>query len=662
MNRWALTALMALHLLLLLGQVPLWVGAFGLLTLILSLFADAIPVRFSLQNVSLKKDTIVDGLSGVLALAIFATFRQVFSIESSAALVFVLLPLEMLKLHHRRSQWAFTFLWILALALVLLEHQGFLATALLILDVVFIFFWMTVFEENRATFSWAGLRSALVFVLLSFPIWFVIFLIFPRFSLELWGTGGGPAELGFSEKIEPGRLEQVIANNEVALRLRFLGAEPEGKFQYYRGSVLEKGEGLSWSAVLSRQGGEPAASAPGGFLQEVWSREINGRAMIALDHPTWVVSADAPYEAYDSNVFRLRTSPRGPQRFQVWSSAEPLRAPLMPVDRERLTSLSPALQNELRRFVQAQPDLLRMQGASSLAEKIQALRAFFKEQKFRYSLSPPALATGGVLEFLQKTKVGFCEHFAASTATLLRQQGVPARVAVGFLGGRADPFSDDVVVMTREAHAWVEAYDDSAQTWRRLDPTLWIEPLRFELGADLFWLPENLRDQLWAGASSLPWWPQFQERLNLAWDATIGRSERFVLTYQAEWIRENAEKIGVSSYAEPLSVAFLLVIVGLMATVLPRFRSMWRPRDPWQKLWARFGGRIGARFETSHGEQAQWLLVRETLSEARRARGDQFVHAYLQVRYGREESRLDPSTRRRLERVLRDIPFRSRAP
>ncbi|MBX2995902.1 MAG: DUF3488 domain-containing protein [Bdellovibrionaceae bacterium] len=659
MNRFVLTGLMALHLLLLLSQVPFWVGVIGLVILIASVFTDRFPVRIFFGARSFKKDTLVDILSGLIAVLIFATFKQIFSIESSAALVFVLLPLEMLKLHHRRSQWAFTFLWVLALALILLEYQGFFTTALLILDVVFIFFWMTVFEDNRASFSWSGLRSAFAFVLMSLPIWLVIFLFFPRFSLELWGPGGGQAELGFSEKIEPGRLEQLIANNEVALRVRFLGALPDGKFQYFRGSVLEAGEGLNWSAELRRREGEAEPVARRGFAQEVWSREINGRAMIALDHPTSVESADAPYDAYDSDVFRLRTAPRGPQRFRIWSSVEPVPSLMTKNERQRLTAISPALRERLESFVSSHPELVRMSQASSLAAKVEALRGFFKEQKFRYSLNPPVLATGGVLEFLQTTKVGFCEHFAASTVTLLRQQGVPARVAVGFLGGRPDPFSDDVVVMTREAHAWAEAYDESTQTWRRLDPTLWIEPLRFEFGADLLWLPENLREQLWAGASHLPWWPQFQERLNLAWDATIGRSERWVLTYQADWIRENAEKIGVASYAEPLAFAFMLVLVGLLASILPRSRSLFRRRDPWQKLWSRFGRRIGARFETSQGERTQWEQSRARLSEASRARGDDFVREYLQARYGRDDSRLDRFTRQRLERHLRNVPSRS---
>ncbi|MFN7727613.1 MAG: transglutaminaseTgpA domain-containing protein [Bdellovibrio sp.] len=653
-SRLFLTALMGLHLLLLLSQVPLWVGGAGLILLLASLFEERFPARVHWGSRSIKKETMIDVVSGLLAAGIFATLQQIFGIETSAALVFVLLPLEMNRLRVRRSQWAFLFLWILALALALLEHQGLLATVLLIFDVAFIFAWMSVFEKNSLSISWSGFRSAFLFVAMSFPIWILIFLVFPRFTVELWGTQGSQGELGFSDKIEPGHLERVVANNQVALRIRFPGSKPESNFSYFRGSVLEEGEGLNWQTRLKRR--ESPAEFDGiGVEQQIWSSEINGRTLIALDHPRHVETPLKSHESFDSDVFKLRAEPRGPHQFTAWSRTELASEELDSETRAKLTFISPPLREQLEALAKKQPALAQNSGNAS--QQAERLRDFFKSQKFRYSLSPPTLSTGGVAEFLEQTKVGFCEHFAASTATLLRWQGVPARVVVGFLGGRQDPFSSDLIVMTREAHAWVEAYDDASKTWRRLDPTLWIEPLRLEYGADLFWLPENLREQLWAsGASLLPWWPQFQERVSLAWDASVGRGERFVLTYQADWVRESAEKVGVQEWAQPLALIFLLFVGGVMATLLPRARNLWDREDPWLKLWRRFGRKVGTPFGHSYGELAQWQQARLLLTKSRQDAGDLFVAEFILARYNSDLSVLDAERRTRLEKILRDIP------
>ena len=59
--------------------------------------------------------------------------------------------------------------------------------------------------------------------------------------------------------------------------------------------------------------------------------------------------------------------------------------------------------------------------------------------------------------FLFETRTGYCQHFAGSMALLLRLNGVPARVALGFTTG--DPRGEDTyLVDTTDAHAWVEAY------------------------------------------------------------------------------------------------------------------------------------------------------------------------------------------------------------
>ena len=90
--------------------------------------------------------------------------------------------------------------------------------------------------------------------------------------------------------------------------------------------------------------------------------------------------------------------------------------------------------------------------------------------KYTYSLTPPQpAAISPYAAFLFKTKSGYCQHFAGAMATLLRFNGIPARVAVGFTTG--EKVADGTYVVTRnDAHAWVEAYFPDVG-WVPFDPT-----------------------------------------------------------------------------------------------------------------------------------------------------------------------------------------------
>ena len=110
-------------------------------------------------------------------------------------------------------------------------------------------------------------------------------------------------------------------------------------------------------------------------------------------------------------------------------------------------------------------------GAPTPFDKAVALNDFFTDPAngFRYdtNTAPPAGSTA-LDDFLFRGKQGFCEQFASSMAVLLRAQGIPSRVAVGFTPGYGD--GDSRVITTDDAHAWVEAYFPG-WGWTTFDPT-----------------------------------------------------------------------------------------------------------------------------------------------------------------------------------------------
>jgi transglutaminase-like putative cysteine protease len=109
-------------------------------------------------------------------------------------------------------------------------------------------------------------------------------------------------------------------------------------------------------------------------------------------------------------------------------------------------------------------------GASNAYRKVYAIMEHLAASGgFSYStqvdLSDDSQA---LLNFLTKTRRGFCQQFAASMAVLVRALGYPARVAVGYRSGRYS--GDSYLVTSQDAHAWVEVYFDRFG-WLAFEPT-----------------------------------------------------------------------------------------------------------------------------------------------------------------------------------------------
>jgi transglutaminase-like putative cysteine protease len=107
-----------------------------------------------------------------------------------------------------------------------------------------------------------------------------------------------------------------------------------------------------------------------------------------------------------------------------------------------------------------------------------ALENFFRSpgNGFFYSIDIPSDEQNSPLEawLLDDTpgtgyRTGYCEQFALSMAVMARTLGIPTRGVIGFTPGQRTS-NGEIVVLDRNAHAWVELYM-SSQGWVRFDPT-----------------------------------------------------------------------------------------------------------------------------------------------------------------------------------------------
>ena len=109
-------------------------------------------------------------------------------------------------------------------------------------------------------------------------------------------------------------------------------------------------------------------------------------------------------------------------------------------------------------------------GTGSDFEKASALQAWLREDGgFTYSLqAPPESGSSAIEDFLIERR-GYCVHFASTMAVMARAEGIPARVAVGFLPG--EQIGQGVWQVTqRDAHAWPELYFEGVG-WVAFEPT-----------------------------------------------------------------------------------------------------------------------------------------------------------------------------------------------
>jgi transglutaminase-like putative cysteine protease len=127
-------------------------------------------------------------------------------------------------------------------------------------------------------------------------------------------------------------------------------------------------------------------------------------------------------------------------------------------------------------------------GATNDYDRVLALIGWM-DANTRYSLDAP-LAPDGVDvvdHFLFDSQLGWCEQIASSLVVMLREVGVPARLATGYVPGEWDPVGGRFVVRERDAHAWAEVWFAGAG-WVPFDPTADV-PLAGEPDADAAELP-----------------------------------------------------------------------------------------------------------------------------------------------------------------------------
>ena len=322
--------------------------------------------------------------------------------------------------------------------------------------------------------------------------------------------GGGGVRVGVSYVWDANYAGvRFPARPTVVLKVR----APRRSF-YWRASTLDLFTGDRWVESLypiRTSDGEgilppdpllpPRAARERGWVEQRVSVEaLEGASLVASSQPVRVSAPGVGRVVFQSGgVMRAQSDLRRGQQYTIWSYAprpspkallaSPPRYPpevsrYLELGRARLPAFSaPSRELEVARVFSDQRyqplwayepvwrEARRLTStAGSPYEATVAVERWLRTTGgFAYEEQPPRPAgLPPLVDFVVRTKQGYCQHYAGAMALMLRMLGIPARVAVGFTSGTWQ--SGSWRVTDQQAHAWVEVWF-AGHGWLTFDPT-----------------------------------------------------------------------------------------------------------------------------------------------------------------------------------------------
>ena len=629
---WTLLAL-AVALLPHVPYLPVWITA---ALLGCAVWRYSIEVRRRPVPPALLRATLALGCF----LGVLYTYNTVSGVGPGSALLAIMAALKLLETRQRRDQFVLLFIAIFLVMSSLLREQYLWSLPYLVLGVILIMTaWLKTSADDAEPLR-RSLGTGSRLVMYALPLALAMWIFFPRIATPFWAVpiDTGTAISGLSDTVSPGDISRLSKSDAVAFRVTFDGPVPEPKDRYWRGLVLHRFDGRTWTGIS-----EPRIASGALKNIETIGEPVNYEVMLEPTRQHWVFALDIPYHWELENTFL------GPQhqlaRVQPIDQRMAYKAVSYPDYRIDL-ELHPYRRNWYLELPEGRnprtAELARSMRAATTSDDrfIAAVLTRFNEEEYHYTLEPPPLGSDPVDRFLFETQRGFCEHYASAFAVMMRAAGIPARLVVGYQGGELNPMGNYMIVRQADAHAWTEVWLQG-RGWRRIDPTAAVAPERVDAG----------RTGAMFDGSAAAWGlgapSRILHNLVLTWDAMNAKWNEWILGYGPENQQRFMAWLGMDDPDwRRMLLTLVAVVTGLTMLISALLMLRYRPppRDRAAVLYDRFVRKSGLTPATGETPQVFARRVQgATPLPADTVRN--ITNAYLDARYGPP----DPSLLRRLE-------------
>ena len=360
--------------------------------------------------------------------------------------------------------------------------------------------------------SWRLLPQSAVITAFTIAMMAIIFFALPRWTVRNRESASTEPlrAVGFSKTVTMGELGEVVNNPDLVMRLYFYRSHGTVPFRLardplLRGTVVARYSGGRWSHTLPASPvSVPSDERTPYVRQRIQAEPLDVNELFCV-FPIFALEPQ-PQLRVDLNCDQLiRHEDARNMRLEFELATTGIQNDMQ---RQFIPCEYPLSEEEQQLLLQiptgteADEDLfpgLREVAAEVVRDKsldpndhaavARALCDYFGlSGRFTYSLEAASRskALDPLEDFMTEHPQGHCEYFAGALVLMLRSQGIPARMAIGFKGGEWNPLGGYYQVQQLHAHSWVEVYLSKRQVpesafdadelqpdaaWMTLDPT-----------------------------------------------------------------------------------------------------------------------------------------------------------------------------------------------
>ena len=520
----------------------------------------------TLTGRSLPHSWLLVPISILMMAGVYLTFRTFFGREAGVTMLAILLTCKLLEMHAKRDLFVVIFLSFFVLLTSFFYSQTIANAGLALLASVTLLSAQLSFQYTGVVPSlWQRFKLGSLILTLAIPLTLLSFFLFPRIQGPLWGlpSDAQNGRSGLSDSMSPGNISNLALSEEIAFRVKFSQAVPDKSQLYWRGIVLNRFNGKTWSHedVPRMTSDNTIFQVDGKPVRQQVILEPNGqRWLFALDIPTIAPAVEGMTNSINTQL-EINSSQAINTRIRYDAVSYPayqLQAQITPQALKNSLDLPPGFNPKTINFANG-----LKQRVKDNSQRIQEVLQLFRREKFIYTLQPPLLGENSSDEFLFASRAGFCEHYSSAFVVLMRAMDIPARVVTGYQGGTLNSVDGYLEVRQSDAHAWAEVWL-TGRGWVRVDPTAAVAPER--VMKNLFSTQPRL------GISGLVNFTfgnnSWLQSMSMQWNAINNSWNLWVLNYNQAKQMDLMRSFGFAEWDWPqLALIFFSLTLGLLAII-----------------------------------------------------------------------------------------------